>query len=272
MCRIMCVYGENKQKAQSYLKAFYKAWENDPYLKKIAEHHKIQWLENKHNHGWWYILVTENMIHQYTNGDFFVEDVHGRKNLDTIVSELSWKFLLMIELRVTDIWYVSAFNSHPFHFISRNGYEWYLFHNGFIDYKKLAQSEKLDFDDYFTKNGTTLMWISISRALESWLSMKQAIERPKVALQSAYNLMMFYRDNKGKYKAFVHAYLLDELCNNPCSFEHNKLLKKDDGDLFFIWSSAVELYKPDTYEIMINGEIQEFDMDFIEEYYFDGYK
>lgn len=268
----MCLRGTNKKQALEYLDAFYKAGENDPYLEKVAKFHNIPRLENKHNHGWGYILVTENMIHQYTNGDFFVEDIKGRKNLETLVSELSGEFLLMTELRVTDIWYVSAFNSHPFHFIARNGYEWYLFHNGFIDYKKLAIAEKLDFNDYQTKNGTILMWISISRALESGQTMKQAIERPKVALQSAYNIMLFYRDNKWKYKAFVHAYLLEKLCENPCSFEHNKILKKQHDDLFFAGSSAIEIYRADDYEIMENGETKEFKMDFINEYYFDGYK
>ena len=68
----------------------------------------------------------------------------------------------MAELRLTEEGYVSAFNAHPFHFISRNGYEGYLFYNGLLDYQKLAELEKIDYRNYHTKNGTTLMGISIA--------------------------------------------------------------------------------------------------------------
>lgn len=272
MCRIMCLKGTNTKKASAYLNAFFQAGENDPYLEKIVEEFDIPKLKNQHIHGWGYILVTANTIHHYANGEFFIEDRSGKENLSKIVSEISWEFLLMIELRVTDEGYVSAFNSHPFHFMSRNGYEWYLFYNGLLDYERLAEYEDIDFSHYKTKNGTTLMGISIARALEAGKNMSQAIDEPKKALKSAYNLMMFYRNNSGEYKANIIAYIAEELCKNPCVHTHNKLLKLEEEDLLFVGSSAVEIYKPWDYEIMENNEHLQLDIDFIEEYYFDGYK
>ncbi len=73
-----------------------------------------------------YILVTESTLYHYANGDFFVEDTEGKQRLLDLIGSIKWEFLLMAELRVTDKWYVSAFNSHPFYFLSRNGYEGYL--------------------------------------------------------------------------------------------------------------------------------------------------
>ncbi len=272
MCRILFLKWNNTQKAQEYLDGFYNAWRNDPYLKKIVEEFKIPGVKNEHNHGWGYILVSKNAIHHYANGLFFHEDVSGKEILEKALSGISGDFILMAELRVTDLWYVSAFNAHPFMFQSQNGYEGYLFYNGLLDYEKLAECEALDFQNYTTKNGTTLMGMSIARALESGQDMKQALERPKCALQSAYNLMMFYRDNKGKYKSCMQSYISETLLKNKIVFDHNKLLKKEESDMFFMGSSTIELYKKWEYEVMKNGEYIEFDVDFIEEYFFDGYK
>ena len=272
MCRIMCLKWTNTGKASEYLDAFFKAGENDPYMEKIVEFLEIPKLKNQHIHGWGYILVTANTIHHYANGEFFLEDTLWKDKLKNTISELKWEFLLMIELRVTDEWYVSAFNSHPFHFLSRNGYEGYLFYNGLLDYEKLAEYEEIDYSHYKTKNGTTLMGISIANALERWKSMSEAIDEPKKALKSAYNLMMFYRNNTGQYKANIIAYITEKLCENKCVYQHNKLLKLQEEDLLFVGSSAIEIYKPWDYIVMKNGEHLELDIDFVNEYYFDGYK
>ncbi len=146
-----------------------------------------------------------------------------------------------------------------------------LFYNGLLDYEKLAESEGLDFKNYKTKNGTTLMGISIAKALESGKNMSEAIYEPKKALQSAYNLMIFYRNNLWEYKVNIVAYISEHLCKNACVYQHNKLLKSQEKDLLFIGSSSIELYKPGKYDIMENGETLEFDIDFIREYFFDGY-
>lgn len=268
----MYLQGENKAKAKKYLEAFWQAGENDPYLQKVAEEFNILRLKNQHMHGWGYILVTSNTIHHYANGEFFVEDTKWKKCLEEQLENLEGEFMLMIELRVTDEWYVWVFNSHPFHFMSRNGYEGYLFYNGLLDYEKLAEKEGIDFWNYKTKNGTTLMGISIARALESGKHMTEAIIEPRNTLKSAYNLMMFYRNSAWEYKANILAYIAEKYTENECVYRHNKLLKKDEWDLFFVGSSAMEIYAPNDYEVMKNGELLEFNINFIEEYYFDGYK
>ena len=272
MCRIMYLKGTNANKAKQYLDAFFKAWENDPYLEKIVEEFDIPKLKNQHIHGWWYILVTKNTIHHYANGEFFIEDKSGKEHILKELEEVSWEFLFMIELRVTDQGYISAFNSHPFHFMSRNGYEWYLFYNGLLDYELLAKFENIDYSHYKTKNGTTLIGISIARALEAGKNMSEAIDEPKRTLKSAYNVMMFYRNNLWKYKVNIIAYIAENFYSNEKVFTHNKLLKKVEDDIIFIGSSAIEIYKSGEYEVMKNGEHLEMDIDFIEEYYFYGYK
>lgn len=214
--------------------------------------------------------MTKNCIHTYTHGDFFLDDTTGKETLVWLLSQIEGEFLLMAELRLTEEGYISAFNSHPFHFLSRNGYEGYLFYNGLLDYQKLAQLEGIDYNHYDTKNGTTLMGISIARELESGKTMQEAIEKPKEALRSAYNLMLFYRDNRWKYKAHIHAYLHDDVREKCCVQTYNKLLKKQDDDLLFIGASAIEHYLPQEYTILENAQNLDFDIDFIKEYYFDA--
>lgn len=271
MCRIMFLKWQNTKKAQEYIDALFLAGENDPLLENIVKEFSIPKLWNKHIHGWGYILLDSHGIHHYANADFFLEDISGKNQLYTALENARWEFVLMIELRVTDEWYVSAFNTHPFHFISQNGYEWYLFYNGLLDYKKLAEIEHIDFSNYHTKNGTTIMGMSIAKALEAWNTIKEAIERPKKALKSSYNLMLFYRNNLWKYVAHIHAFISEHLLTNSIVFEHNKLIKKYEDDIIFIGSSAIELYKPWNYSVLGNGENIEFDIDFLTEYYFDGY-
>ena len=91
------------------------------------------------------------------------------------------------------------------------------------------------------------MGISIARALEAGKNMSDAIDEPKKALKSAYNVMMFYRNNLWKYKANIIAYIAEKLCKNEKVFTHNKLLKKVEDDMVFIGSSAIELYTPGEY-------------------------
>lgn len=268
----MFLQGTNTHKAKEYVEVFFQAAENDPYLSEVVKEFDIPWVDNQHFHGWGYVLVTATQVFKYTCWDFVKDDESWKENLLSLLHTIQGEFMLMFELRVTDIGHVSAFNTHPFHFISRNGYEGYLFYNGLLDYEDLAKKEGIDFCWYETKNGTTLMGISIAKQLESGKTMKEAIEHPKVALQSAYNLMMYYRNNAGKYKALLHAYIREELRENPIIFRHNKVLRKREDDILFIGSSIVEHYAPWEYETLTNGETVEIDIDFIKEYYFDGYK
>jgi hypothetical protein len=97
----------------------------------------------------------------------------------------------MSELRITDVGYVGAFYSHPFHIMTNNGYDGYLFFNGLLDYEKLAQIEGIDYNNYIRKNGTLIMSLTIAKELEQGKSVQEAIQRPKVALKSGYNLMLF---------------------------------------------------------------------------------
>lgn len=271
MCRIMYLEWENHQKASEALKHFFKLGANDPYLQKIAENFGIPGVRNCHNHGWGYIYVSKDMVHHYTQGKFFADDEDGQSRLFDIVNKTQGRFIIMIELRVTDIGHVSAFNSHPFHFISRNGYEGYLFYNGLLDYQKLAELEHIDFENYTTKNGTTLMGISIANALESGKTMREAIEEPKKALQSAYNLMIFYRNNRGEYHSIIQSYISEHLLNDMCVMDHNTLIYRDEGDLFFLSSLPIQEYLSGEFIKMENGETLMRKQDFIHEYYFDGY-
>ena len=178
----------------------------------------------------------------------------------------------MVELRHTDIWYVSAMNSHPFFFASNNGYEGYLFYNGLLDYESLAKKENIDFKDYKRKNWTAIMWVSIAKELSKGIFLRDAIQAPKTELKSGYNLMLFINDNKWKYKAIVNAYAKEELMEQKGSKDYYTMLKKEDNDLFFAGSAAIWVYRKDDYQEMKNGEIIEFDLDFINEDYFNSYE
>lgn len=272
MCRIMCLHGTNKQKAKKYLDAFFRAGANDPYLEKIVQEFDIPKLKNQHIHGWGYILLTKDSLHHYTHGGIFLHDTQWQKSLQQHISELQGEFVLMIELRVTDEGHVSAFNAHPFYFLSRNGYEGYLFYNGLLDYPHLAELEGIDYEKYLTKNGTTLMGISIAKSLEAWKKMSEALLEPRKAVKSSYNLMLLYRDEFGKYKYNILAYISEKFLSNDIVYTHNKLITQQEDDMFFAGSSAIELYLPWNYSIMENGQQIEREITFIDEYYFDGYE
>ena len=261
----------NNKKALEYLKALHNAGSNDPYLQYTAEKLNVPNIKNQHIHGWWYLFVNKNSVNTYLNWQAFFEDKKWFKFLEKLVEENEWEFLLMVELRVTDIGYVSAFNSHPFQFVTKNGYEWFLFYNGLLDYEKLAKLENIDYKNFEKKNGTMIMALSIANELEKWTQIQQALQTPKKALKSGYNLMSFVVDNNWKYKAFVNAYAKEELLEDKKIFEYYKLIKKEEDDIFFAGSSVIQLYKKWDYQTMKNGELLEFDIDFIKEYYFDAY-
>ncbi len=272
MCRILFLKWTNNKKAEEYIDAIREAGKNDPHLAGVV---KILWLDNipdKHKFGWGYLLVTKDNIINYKSWKAFYKDNITFNKLKEELNEIKWEFLLMLELRHTDIGYISAMNSHPFFFASNNGYEGYLFYNGLLDYESLAKKENIDFKNYKRKNGTTIMWLSIAKELSNWFSLKNAIQAPKTELKSGYNLMVFVNDNTWKYKAIVNAFAKEELMKQKGSKDYYTLIKKDDKDLFFVWSAAIWVYKKDNYEEMKNWEIIEFDIDFINEDYFTCYE
>lgn len=272
MCRILFLKWTNKNKALDYIDAFYKAWYDDPHLQVALKTMKINRIKNSHLHGWGYLLVTENSINTYLSGEAFYNDEIGFENLKNQVKNISWEFLLMSELRLTDEWHVSALNSHPFFFSTYNWYEWWFFYNWLLDYEKLARLEWLDYNNFKRKNGTTIMWLSFSRELEKWSTVKQALLRPLPALKSGYNIMCFLNDNNGNFKAYINAYIAEKMLENKEYIEYVKLIKKSDEDLFFAWSNAISVYKNDMYTVMENAEFLEFDIDFIKQYYFNWYQ
>lgn len=270
MCRILTLKGTNTEKAQKYVEALFRVWAKDPDLQSAVDYFSVSGLSCQHIHGWGYILVTSDGILHYANGKFFLEDEIGRKRLLQALSEIEGEFLLMVELRVTDEWYVSAFNAHPFAFQSRNGYEGFLFYNGLLDYGKLGELEDVDMSNYTTKNGTTVMTISIAKALEAGKNIHDAIQEPRKALRSSYNLMLFYRDSDGKFKAYVMAYVTDTILNNPEVVAYYQLVKREEEDISVIGSAALRAYLSETFTTLENGESIELDIDFIHETYFDG--
>jgi len=270
MCRIMFLKWKNKKLALEYLDAFYNAWCNDPYLENVAKLLNVPWIKNQHIHWWGYLLVSSDSIDLYRNWKFFYEDKKWFDNLKYKLKNINWEFLLMTELRITDIWYVSAFTAHPFPILTKNAYDGWLFFNGLLDYEKLAKLENIDYSSYSKKNGTIIMSLSIWNELEKWKSFKEAIKSPKKALKSWYNLMSFLHWPNG-YKAYVNSYVKEELLEHKIAYDYYKLLYKEYWDLFFVGSSAIWVYKKEDYNIMKNWELFEFDIKWINEFYFNTY-
>lgn len=268
MCRILFLKWKNKQKALDYIDAFYQAWYDDPHLQIAVKTLHLGSIKSSHLHGWWYLLVTKDNINTYLSWEAFFNDEYWFDNLKNQIKNISWEFLLMAELRLTDEWNVSSLNAHPFFFSSKNWYEWWFFYNWLLDYEKLANLEWLDYNNFKRKNGTTIMGHCISKELEQWNTIKNALLCPKKALKSWYNLMSFINDNNGDFKVYLNAYSKEELLENKQYVEYTKLIKKEEEDLFFAGSNAISVYKQDNYEVMDNWEFLEFDIDFIKEYYY----
>lgn len=268
MCRILFLKWENKEKAIEYIDAFKKSWTCDKRFEKLSEKLQIKWLKDQHFHGWWYLLVSAKKVSTYLTSTFINEDISWIEKLKTEIKNISWEFVLMAEIRVTDKGYVSSFNSHPFFFSTKNWFEWYLFHNWFLDWNIVAKSIWINPDDYKTKNSSTFIWLSISKNLEEWKKFPEALFLPDESIRTTYNLMLFIHDNFWKFKAYIYPHIkkralwIDYIC------ECNKLLRKNYEDLIYIWSSTIEDYIDEKFEVLENNKLQEFEIDFIEEYYF----
>lgn len=271
MCRIVFLKWINKQKAIDYVDAFYKAGYDDPHLQNVLKVLNVKKLNNQHLHWWGYLLVTKNSIDTYLSWEAFFNDESWFEDLKNKINNISWEFMLMSELRVTDEWYVSALNSHPFFFSSKNWYEWWFFYNWLLDYEKLAKLEWIDYSNFKRKNGTTIMGHCIANELERWSDIKTALSSPNRAQLSWYNLMSFINNNLWEFKAYILTHVMDKYSKNELYLEYNRLIKKDDEDLFFVWANAISIYRKDNYESMKNWDLLEFDIDFVEEYYFDSY-
>lgn len=268
MCRILFLKWENKEKTKEYIDAFAKSWACDKRFEKFVEKLNIKGLKDQHFHWWWYLLVSSKNIYTYLTSEFIRDDIFWLEKLKKEIDNISWEFVLFAEIRVTEEWYVSAFNSHPFSFSTRNWVDWFLFHNWFLDWNIVAESIWINPENYKTKNSSTFIWLSISKKLEEWKKLPEALFLPDESIKTTYNLMLFIHDNFWKFKAYIYPHIkrsalwLDYIC------ECNKLLRKDYKDLIYVWSSTISDYINEKFDIVENNKLIEFDIDFIEEYYF----
>lgn len=116
------------------------------------------------------------------------------------------------------------------------------------------------------------MGISIANALEAGKDFKEALLEPKKTLKSAYNALFFVHDNTDKYTAYVHSFISDALFEKDYVKNHNSLISADEWDLFFAGNNSIQECISGDFHTLENGTTLEFPIDFIEEYYFDGYK
>ena len=269
MCRILFLKWKNKEKTLEYLDAFTKSGTCDKRFEKLTQNLNIKWLKDQHIHGWWYLLVSSKNVSTYLTSEFIKNDEVWIEKLKTEIKNISWEFVLFAEIRVTDKWYVSAFNSHPFSFSTRNWIEWFLFHNWFLDWDIVAKSIWVNSEFYKTKNSSTFIGLSISQKLEQGITLPEALFLPDQSIKTTYNLMLFIHDNFWKYKAYIYPHIkksalwIDYICD--C----NKLLRKNYEDLIYIWSSTISDYIHEEFETVENNKLVEFEINFVEEYYFD---
>ncbi len=270
MCRILFLKWTNKKLALNYIDALKNAWCNDVYLEDVVKLLWIPKIKNQHIHWWGYLFVSSDYFYLYKSWKFIWEDEIWFEKLKNLISSVEGEFLLMSELRLTDVWYTWAFYAQPFQLMTKNWYDWYLFFNWLMDYEKLAWLENIEYDNYKKKNWTLILSLSIAKEIEKWKSVKEAIQKPKAALKSWYNLMMFLHWPNW-YHAYVNAYVIPDLLKHKIAYNYYKLLKKHYDDLIFIGSSAIWNYINEDFDIMENGEFLSFDIDFIKEDYFDAY-
>lgn len=268
MCRILFLKWENKEKTLEYLDAFSKSWTCDKRFEKLTQNLNVKWLKDQHIHGWWYLLVTSKNVSTYLTSEFIRDDVSWIEKLKTEVKNITWKFVLFAEIRVTDRWYVSAFNSHPFTFSTRNWIDGFLFHNWFLDWDVVAKDIWINPELYKTKNSSTFIWLSISKNLEQWKSMLESLFLPDDSIRTTYNLMLFIHDNNWKFKAYIYPHIKKSALAFDYICDCNKLLRKDYDDLIYIWSSTISDYIHEEFSVLENNKLLEFDIDFVEEYYF----
>ncbi len=273
MCRILYLEWTNKTKALDYLDAFWQAWYHDTTIANVTKKFEVNWNWHQHPHGWGYLLVTPYRVNHYLSGKAFFEDKEAFKRLKQkiVAMDQDTPFLLMAEFRATDEWRVSALNSHPFPLVSYSWYYWWLFYNWLLDYKKLAQLEWIDFRHFEKKNGTLIMALTIAKELDATHNIQKALERPKKALKSWYNLMLFLAKPQ-EYTAYIHHQVSQIVLEDPTVYEYYKLIVKKDQDLLFAWSSNIAQYLPQNYELMKPWDTISRPIDWIKEIYINVYE
>ncbi|RKW22929.1 hypothetical protein D8B46_04340 [Candidatus Gracilibacteria bacterium] len=270
MCRILFLKGKNKERTLEYLDAFTKSGTCDKRFEKLTQNLNIKGLKDQHIHGWGYLLVSSKNVSTYLTSEFIKNDEVGMEKLKTEIKNISGEFVLFAEIRVTDKGYVSAFNSHPFSFSTRNGIEGFLFHNGFLDGDIVAKSIGVNPEFYKTKNSSTFIGLSISQKLEQGITLPEALFLPDQSIKTTYNLMLFIHDNFGKYKAYIYPHIKKSALGIDYICDCNKLLRKNYEDLIYIGSSTISDYIHEEFETVENNKLLEFEINFVEEYYFDG--
>ncbi len=273
MCRILYLEGTNKPKALQYLDAFWQAWYHDDTILNVTKKFGIDWNWHQHPHWWGYLLITPYRVNHYLSWKAFFEDVEAFKRLKQkiVAMDADTPFLLMAEFRATEEGRVSALNSHPFPLVSYTGYYGWLFYNGLLDYKKLAELEGIDFKYFEKKNWTLIMALTIAKELDATHDIYKALERPKKALKSGYNLMLFLAKPQ-KYTAYIHHQVSQKVLEDPTVYEYYKLITKQDSDLLFAGSSNIAKYFPQDYNLMQPGETLTREIDWIKEKYINVYE
>ncbi|WP_461864454.1 class II glutamine amidotransferase [Thermococcus sp.] len=255
MCRILFAAGDGYE-IRKLLDTFVLSSENDPYKAR-------RYRGTQHKDGWGYVLLKKDSAEHYRS----MTPVFQDNAVLELKKKLSGFSVLMAHSRAASQGGRNLFNVQPFGFSSRRGFSFWFFHNGDLKKDRIIEMAELDENqlgkasDSFTAAAYLCRFLE-GTSLENLLAMFKEL---KGTANTALNTATLMTTPQNGVRAFITAYMVDKLLENPPAWDYYRLLSLKKRGLFAVASSTFELYSHEPFQNVENGTAFYIDVSFEEE-------
>jgi predicted glutamine amidotransferase len=224
MCRIMYLYsnGLSNETINDLIKLFIESSRYDKYKARISR-------RPGHPDGWGYVVVgvyrdNHQYIHYYKSLKAIYEDDKGVGDLLGTLRDLR-RYVLMIHSRAASSRNtINMYSTHPIHLYG-DTYEYWIIHNGSMDYEKLALELKITPNNNITDTYYLAKYIvSHTRKLDI-NNLEKAFKNAVKYTESAMNTFNLFLGLNGEVFVVNTMYVTKNILNNNVKLDYYKLYR-----------------------------------------------
>ncbi|WP_457742039.1 class II glutamine amidotransferase [Thermococcus sp.] len=244
MCRILFARGQG-EKIQGLFEALVRSAENDPYRARRSG-------KRQHRDGWGYVLLRDDSVYHYRSTRPIFNDPERFR----LIKQLEGNVVLMAHARAASQGSVNILNTQPFQFSSCNGFSFWFMHNGDLNKEELLRTENLNTRGLEGASDSYAFAVYLCRSLNKLddnNTLKHYSRGAKLS-RTTFNTGTLFVTQR-KWKALVTAYMVEKYLKDKDHWNYARLIKLNDGEIFALASSTLELYFKARWENVANGEV-----------------
>ncbi len=228
MCRIMYLYnkGLGDETIRDLIKWFIESSKYDKYKARISR-------RPGHPDGWGFVITGIHNNYQYSyyykSLKPIYEDKRGVNSLLGILQDMK-KYILMIHSRASSSMNtINMYSTHPIH-LRGNTYEYWILHNGSMDYEKISSVLKITPNNNITDTYYLARYIVSNIKKLDTNTLKIVFKDATKYTRSAMNTLNLFLSLDGRIFVINTMYVKKNILDNKVKLDYYKLYKCSIGN------------------------------------------